>query len=59
MCGTCRKIYTYPLSVTRMIISPSLLAVENKIINTVIRVMLGCTLYHTDECSILKYQCSV
>ncbi len=33
-------------------IPPSLLAVANKIINTVIRVMLGCTLYHNDECSI-------
>ncbi len=41
----------------KMMIPPSLLAVANKIINTVIRVMLGCTLYHNDECSILKYQC--
>ncbi len=51
------EIYTYPLSVMRMMIPPSLLAVANKIINTVIRVMLGCTLFHNDECSILKYQC--
>ncbi len=56
MCGTCRNIYLPTISYENDDTS-LIMAVANKRINTVIKIMLDGTLYHNDECSILKYQC--